>query len=656
MAGIKDQENIDELRRRLYERGNDDLHTERHDLTPKAVDVSRGWDTIGDMRVKHGEPADFEVSGEGSPSPDQVVDEEAAITPPVKIKRRYRLFILIASLIFFIVTASVSSVYLFFGANQISAKNISLSLSVPFATAAGEVLSMQVSVSNQNSVAIDSATLIINYPSGTRAPEEGKDLYEERIPIENIAPGEALNIPIRAVFFGEEAENKEIRASIEYRVAGSNGTFYKEADPQQVQISSSPVVLKVTGLNTISSGQELELKIELKSNSQAVQKNILVNASYPNSFTFSKSDPEPTHGRNGWLIQELAPGSSVVLKVTGNIVGQANENSEIQIKVGNAQVSNQSTIGSVLSQTKFSYKIEKPFTNVSVSIAGDSDGLSILSPDEEAAVVVSVTNTLDETIYDMRVDIEPKGNLIRDDKLVIDRGFYDSATKRIRFEVSGDSSLSEVKPGETRTFSFMVKPDRNQSTASFSVSANVYARRVNEASATETLIGTTIAEAKYSSDIFLGNQLGYSDGPFTDTGPVPPVADTETTYTVTLVAGSGVNDISGAYITTSLPQYVSWLDKTEGDGKVEFEPTSKQLRWNIGEISALKTKTLKFQVSMKPSVTQVGRGAVVIGKQEMRATDKFTNVPLRISQDQLSNELSTELGFISGNGTIQARQ
>lgn len=665
MAGIRDQENIDELKKRLYVRGGETDLAKRHELTPSPIDVSRGWDSVPALKKNNdAQPtlaeiaaAPAEIAPELNIPSESVLDhKEESPVPTVKPRRRYRMFILVASIIFFIITAVASSVYLFFGANQISAKNISISLSVPFSVAAGEVVPVQVSITNQNSVAIDSATLIINYPPGTRAADESnREIYEERFPIEAISPGKAINVPLQAVFFGEESETKEVKASIEYRVTGSNGTFFKEAESQQVQISSSPVVLRVTGVDKISSGQEMELKLELKSNSPTTQKNILVSASYPNSFSFSKSDPEPDYGRNGWLIPELAPGAIYQIKVTGIITGQVTENSEIQLKAGNPQSGNPANIGSVLSQTKFSYNIEKPFTDVKVEVNGDSDGQVVISPGGEANVVVSVKNTLDETVYDMRVDIAPTGNLIRDDLLSSGNGFYDSATKKIRYEVSGISNLAEVLPGETREFTFTVKPDENQTTASFNVSTNVYAKRVSEVRAAETLIATNITEVKYSSNIFMGSQVGYSDGPFTDTGPVPPVADDTTTYTVTLVAGAGVNDLSGVIVTTSLPQYVDWLDKMEGDGQVEIDPTSKKLTWNIGEISSLKSKTVKFQVSMKPSVTQVGRNAVVIGQQEMRATDKFTNVPLRVQQSALNNELSTELGFARGNGNIQSR-
>lgn len=664
MSDIKEQEHIDELRRRLYERG--EVAPEglaRHRLTPREVEVSRGWGSVPGTNA----PAASQTPAPTAlpeatpvtvaPAPAAAAEVSATTPPPMthKPKRRYRLFILVASLLFFIVTAAISSVYLFFGANQISAKNISLTLNAPLAVAGGEMVSMQVGITNQNSVPISSTVLIVNYPSGTRSADEGaRELYEERIPVSDIDPGQAVNIPVRAVLFGEENEEKEIKVAVEYRVEGSSGTFYKEIDPQLIKITSSPLVVRVSGVDKISSGQDIELRLLVQSNSASVQKDILVSTGYPNSFTFEGAEPEADYGNNSWFIKELPPNGSKEIVIRGTVAGLESELSEVQVKVGNPDLSNQFMMGSVLSQTRFSYVIEQPFTGVVFTVNGDSDGEAVLEPGVEAEVRIEVKNTLKESIYDLRVDVKPEGNLIRDDLLIVSDGYYDASAKTIRHDVSGDSSLGEVGPGETREFIFRVKPDPGQTTASFTVKADVFARRVNEDRASESLIGTSQAEVKYSSEPTLGAELGYSNGPFTDSGAVPPIAGKETTYTVTLVAEAGVNDMTGTVVTTSLPQYVSWLDVTKGDGKVEFNPVSKQLKWTVGDVGANAKKTLSFQVSLLPSVTQVGRTAVVIGSQELRATDRFTGVGLRAREDDLANELSTELGFVRDNGVVQA--
>ncbi len=655
MSGIRDQKNIDDLRKRLYERDFLDKEEDRHELSASDVDVSRGWSDVAPRPVLTPQP-------EPVPSDNPASTEEtnpgavdySVERPEVKKKRPYRLIILLASLAVFIVVAIISSIYLFFGTNQISTRNISIDLNAPTAVAAGEGVTLQISVSNQNTVKIESANLILNYPSGTKtSDEQARDLFEERIPVSDIGPGEAVNIPVDIILFGEENEEKEIKASIEYRVVGSNGTFFKDAEPIKITINSSPLVVRATSLSKVSSGQELELKITLQSNASAVQRNILVSADYPNSFSFISSDPEPAYGQNEWLIKEIAPDSSETITVRGLVNGEADERGEVQLTAGTPRSDNQFIMGSVLTKSTLDYTIERPFIDVSVDINGDKDGATVVDFDEDAEVSILVKNTLNESIYDMRVEVSPKGNVIRDNLVSVPTGFYDSNAQKITWEVSGEPNLSEVKPGDSREFTFKVKPDPNQQTASFDVSTKIFARRLNEPGATEEIVGTIVAEAKFESRIITRSQLGHGDGLFEDAGPIPPQANKTTTYTATLEVVAGANDATETVLTTTLPQYVTWLDNYDGPGTVEYNPSSKQIRWNIGTMDTKSSKKLQFQVGLLPSVTQVDRTPVVINNQQVRATDRFTGTTITAEAFQITSELSTEFGFSKGNGVVE---
>jgi hypothetical protein len=671
MSGVKDQENIEELRKRLYDRGAKYVKPERHKLSTQAFDVARGWSGMSrvgeashmtnhspeiippqEVAVPAADDSSLPISSES------VKTEEALIieTTHNKPTRRYRVIILLFSLLFFIVTALASSVFLMIGNNQISAQNINLTLSTPFSLAGGEVLELNVGLTNQNTVALESATLIINYPAGTRSADgENRDLFEERIPITDLQPRKAINIPLRAVIFGEENEEKEIKAALEYRVQGSNGNFFKEAAPQRVRITSSPLVVQVLSVDRISSGQEMEVKIVLRSNANASQRNLLVTTSYPDSFSFTSAEPAPDFSQTGWIISELKPEETKEIIVRGRVVGLSEESGEVQVRIGNPRTENQFVIGSLLSQARTSYVIERPFMDITIAINNDSDGEAVIESGQETDVRVLIKNSLAESVYDVRLEVKPEGNLIRDDKLVFNQGIFDRSAGVIRLDVAGDRSLERLNSNETREFNFKVLPDPGQETASFRVSVNVFARRVNEARAAEVLVGSVSAEAKYSSRIAIARQLGYDDGPFSDTGPVPPVVETPTTYTVTLVASAGVNDMTGGVVTFNLPQYIDWTNQVSGDGSIEFNPVAKQARWLVGDVKARERKQTRFQIRLTPTSSQVGRPVIVLGEQELRATDRFTGVSLRAVAPVLESEMSSELGFVNNNGIVQPR-
>jgi hypothetical protein len=168
MSDIKNRQNIDELRKRLYDRGLDgSLMPDRHKLTRVNSDISRGWgvvpsdsdsndpvlDKIIENEIANKPSEEARAFSDLTPMEDKAEEVEVAEEEVIKkTSRSYRKIILLGSIGLFILVALVSSVYLFFGNNQISAKNISIDVNVPFTLAAGEKMPIQISISNQNSV------------------------------------------------------------------------------------------------------------------------------------------------------------------------------------------------------------------------------------------------------------------------------------------------------------------------------------------------------------------------------------------------------------------------------------------------------------------------------------------------------------------------
>jgi hypothetical protein len=152
--------------------------------------------------------------------------------------------------------------------------------------------------------------------------------------------------------------------------------------------------------------------------------------------------------------------------------------------------------------------------------------------------------------------------------------------------------------------------------------------------------------------VALGSQAGRNVGRFGDAGPIPPQVGETTTYTLTLVAEAGANDMNNAVVNTSLPIYVNWLDEYDTQGSVSYNTVSKQLEWTVGDIENGQRKELNFQVSIQPSTSQVGSSPTLIDRQRLQANDRFTGELLQDSAPAVRTELSTEAGFEEGNGKV----
>lgn len=666
MSNFKDQDRLERLRERLYERGTRPGGAERHELTDTVVPVPTDWGNRADARhapEPEPEPAPARDASALESTPEAaaastgeagLTADDSFITPMPQKKRNYRIFIVLVSLLTLIVVVGLSSLFLFIGGNNISPRNIDITLSGPFASGGGEVLPLQVGITNQNTTSIEAATLIMKYPAGTRSVDDNpRDLFEERVPLQSIGAGETINVPVRVAVFGEENEEKTITATLEYRLVDSNGTFFKDAEPYTFKVSSAPVSVEIDAVSKISSGQETTITLKLASNAPTPLENVLVTASYPPGFDYTRAEPSPAFGQNSWVIKSLDPEETEEIAITGEILGQRDEEVVLDFTIGKPSQSNQYQMGSVLAKRSVEFLIEQPFIGVSVTVGGDGDGAVVLESGRSASVSVDIVNTLSETVYDVYALAELVGTAVDEEDVRVSGGFYSSSENEVRWDVSSDRDLAQLSPGARKTLNFNFQPQPQESTPTFDIKVSVFGRRVNEPGASEQLIGSSVVNARISTELALSREVGRNSSVFSDSGPVPPVAEKETTYTVTLAVQNGSNDVVDAEVTTSIPQYVSWPNAVSGDGAITFNPVSKTISWAIGPIDANAQKRTSFQVTLLPSLSQIDTTPALLGEQRLRATDRFTGSVIRATAPPASTELPRDGGFGRNSGEVQ---
>lgn len=661
MAGIKDQHELEEMRKRLYSRGFEGTQL-NHTLSDKKVDVARNWNTPypKEASLVEREPLPPEMASAsvaapasqpiGAPQPfhENIVVSETDVRPPATSPlKRYRKIVLLTSVGILAIGVALASAFVFLGGKRISADNINFNIEGPNTIGSSETMSLQIAITNQNTVAIDDATLIVRYPDGTRSVTEPvKNVYEDRIAIGTLQPGEAKNIPIQVAIFGKENDIKELKATFEYRVTGSDGMFYKEAAPLKFQIISSPITLQVSSIGKVAAGQPVDVILTVKSNTNKELKDVLITASYPNGFSYKESNPKPVYNQNAWKIDSLKPEQSVKITIKGAINGLTEEKFGINFTAGLSDTENQYLVASPLAEARTEFVIERPFLAVDIAIDGDADRSVVLEPSRSSQVSITVKNTLEESVYDAVVEVVPKGNAFTAQSIDTNTGFYDSNKNIIRWDSTNQKDFSQIKPGDSRRLNFTIKPTANVGTAAFDVTVNVYAKRVSESSAQEQLIGTVTANAKYASNASIKATATHM------TGPLPPKVGETTKYLITLVAEAGGNNMTNTVIKTSLPTYINWLDDFSGPGTVEYNPVTKEISWRVGDVNTGMRKELAFSLSFQPSVSQVGSIPMLLNRQVLTATDRFTNTALQSEAGGLRTELSNDAGYNEGNGSV----
>ncbi len=652
MSGFKDSDNIENLRDRLYQRGTPGVGSIRHRLTADAKDVPTDWHTSSSVEA-------IPTTSLEDMVPDTYEPVLQAAIPTMKKNKKhgYRIKLALLGVAFFGVAMIVSSLFMLFGSNSISGDNISIAVTVPFTVSGGDILPIQVGLTNQNSVPMEAATLIIEYPAGTKSDDENaRDLFTERISLDTIEPGQTVNMPLRARVFGEENTEKTLKASVEYRVEGSSARFFKEAEPQTFVISSAPVSVRVDGLQRVSSGQETSLTLTVTSNSQSPLSEVLVKAEYPNGFDFERSSPEPDSGRNAWIITDIAPQSSHTITVTGTVTGQDNDTHVLKFSAGTPSERDKNNFAAIFANAETSFQIEQAFIDIGVDIDGSSDRVLSVAPNVSASGQITINNTLSNSIYDVRVVVKASGSAYANGVLTGGSGgFFDSTTNTLTWDQSTRSQLAQMRPNATNNISFTVRPLRTVAAEPYvDVKVDVYARRVSESNVAEELLGSVERTVRVSGLADLQSSASHDAVSGSHEGPIPPEADTPTTYTLSYRIESSTSGLSNARVLAPLPLYVTWLDETTGDGRFEYNQTNRTLIWDVGSVAANSDAAASFEVSLLPSTSQIGTTPTLLGRQTLTATDSFTGGAVNASGEVVTTELASEVGFPSGNGRVEA--
>jgi hypothetical protein len=663
---LSESERIADLRERLYSRGKTPELSERHTLThhPRTEalaskqEIARGaiHDEIAATGMGRGPVRVVPLPVSTPREPVLPTIETLDRMTQKKRTRSYRIKLVLTGVVFFIGALLVSSGFLYFGNNTISGENISIEITGPLAIGGGEELTMQAVIANENAVPIEAATLIVNYPQGTQsAAEPGKELYTDRLQLNNIGSGEVINIPVKALVFGEENQEKIITAAVEYRVAGSNATFYKEATPLRIKISTSPIIMSVETVKSISSGQETDVTLTVQSNSPTELTDVLVKAVYPGGFDFDSATPEPVSGKDTWHIASLKPQEKKVIKIHAGVVGKEDEIRRIAFSAGVPNERDKFNLASILSTVSTDIVIEQPFIGVDVTINGETSATVAIDPKRAAEINVDFVNTLDDVIYDGVIHVELEGNALDEVVVSVTGGFYDSTKNTITWDSVDVPALKEIAPGRKGGVGFSIQPREDISeTPEFSMTVTVQGQRVFEDRVPQQLVGTVERTIKITSIAKLASSALYSEGPFVNTGPTPPVAETETKYTLLFTADAGTNALTGGEMTAILPQYMDWLDLVSEDDTVTYSAVNRTLTWSVGTMDANAHKEAWVQVSFLPSLTQVGKTPILLETQRFKATDRFTGTVIRTEAPALTTELFNDPDSTTHDGRVQA--
>ncbi|MCI0597621.1 hypothetical protein L0Y34_00890 [Candidatus Parcubacteria bacterium] len=572
---------------------------------------------------------------------------EPAPTPKVPGLSGSALFLLFA-VGFFALAGLTAAVVLYLGGRSVSSDNLTITVEGPTTVSGGEDVSFLVTITNNNPLPATGATLELDFPEGTTEAEDvSVPLTNYTESLGDIAAGETLRRTVRAAFFGGENQRISIPIKVEYTTGNSNATFVKQ-EAHEFLISTAPVALSITTLSEIASGQPLTLVLTARSNAVAPLNNVAVIAEYPFGFTPTAETPEPSG--NTFTLGTLAPGEEREMRIVGTLSGQDGEERVFRFSAGALKSSVSNEFNVTYSSKEAAVFITQPFLAVALTLGRSSDATIIASAGEPIQALLSWQNALNSVILDGRIEVRFSGDALDPTSVKATNGFFQSANRTVMFDRDTEAGLARLEPNDAGNGSFTFNTKTGSAgnalrNPSITLDVSVSGRRVGEASVPETVSSTIRRTIKIQSDLAVSAQAVRTVGPFENSGPWPPEANQETTYTIMLSAGNTVNSVGGATVSMTLPSYSRFTGVSEPAGEVSYNEFTREVTWAIGDMAAGSSREAAFQIAFLPSVSQKGTKPPLTSDVTIAGFDRFVQREIGQTVKAVDTQTSTDPAY-----------
>ncbi|MDB5266853.1 MAG: protein of unknown function with transrane region [Parcubacteria group bacterium] len=566
------------------------------------------------------------------------------------------------ALIFCLAAAAVAGYIYLAGGNLISSKNVEISVLGPVSVAAGAPLELGVTISNKNNADLATVNMVVEYPEGTRSAEDStKTLARDKVAVGAIAAGASATRTERAILFGQKGDIKTVIINLEYRVQGSNAIFSKQKS-YDISIGSAPVTMTVDEPPTVTSGNTFQTKITILANSSEILKDVLIRGEYPYGYSVSSAVPNPSAGDNIWSLGDLQPGEKREIVIKGILLGENQEERTFRFYAGVGKTGDPNKFESTLSLSTQTVQISRSSLSLAVSLNGENTSSYIAPAGNVIQGAVSYKNNLPTNASNGRIQVTLSGAALDKFSIQADKGgFYNSSNNTIEWNPSNYPELATLSPGESGQVSFAFSSLAVLPPGAKNNEMSLNTRLTADPSSGDTqsiLTASATNSVKVASEVTLSAKALYSRGPFKNTGPIPPKAEKPTTYTLVLDLGNTQNDVTGAVVTGKLGPNVTWTDKTSvTGGQISYDPAANVLTWVVDKLpsgAGFSGKALEavFQVSLNPSIGQVGSSPILVSGLSFSGTDSFTNSKVSFALPAVTTRITSDPAYVQGDDLV----
>ncbi len=547
------------------------------------------------------------------------------------------------SILFFIIAAGVSALFFFGGITTTSPQNIDVQVLAPSLVDGGKEATFEIIITNRNTTPLELADLVLDYPAGALDPTDPtQSLTHDRISIGTIGPGQQVKKTVSALLYGQEGVQETLQASLEYSISGSNAVFEKQGQAS-FTIGSAPVSITISAPGSVTAGDQFAMDITVRSNATSPVENVAIEGQYPFGFSVVSATPPGVAGNTLWRLGTLAPGASQTIHIVGTIDASDGDERVFTFLAGSNSDPTDTHVDVPFLTVPQTLTVEKPFVTGSITLNGQTGSAVSVSPGSTVQGTIRWQNNLTDAISNLELDLSVSGPAVDTSSISSQNGFYQSGNSTIIWSQDRDSELASVAPGATGSynFSFNTLPPGAQGTLitnpTITLNLTVHATRQSDAGATGTVGSAASAQVTVASLLSLTAQSSRNSPVFVNTGPLPPRADTGSSYTVTWTLKNSANTVANTTVQTTLPPYVNFVSAQTGSG-ITYDTASRTVTWSLGDVKAgvgytSAAEQASFQVMLIPSDSQVGTVPSLTGPTAATGQDRYAQVQVGANVD-----------------------
>ncbi len=607
MAQDRHESKLDELQQSLYDKKKSVPTSARRMIHEKNFDVPESWNE----------------------SPDEVSQEEGVHT-----KSRITPFIFLLFSIAVCIIAGISAWLILRGTSQnVSAKLITLEAGAPEFVDGGETFDYTVRVVNQNKEQLELVNVDISYPQGIEL--DNVSYVTATRDIGTVLPNTIIEESFPLTLYGTPGTTKPITTRLRYTVPGSTATFEKEIT-EIIEIKSSPVALTLETVDQATSAQTIEVKLRIEATRGKTIPDTTLKLIYPTGFEFVRADVPPTSGTTMWSLGTLTPGVAKEITIIGVPRGEDGEQRTIRAQVGTKKQGRDSELEALFVESESRYVLTKPFLATAIVVNNSRSPVYNVSSNSDVSVLVEYTNTTDRALQNVELSLSLSGDAVDKDSVRVQDGFYDSRRNKVTWTKSDVQKFASLEPGGSGSvrLSLRTKPpsvlNANQEVV---LETSAQARRVGETNTIDSIEASQRTVLRIGTSVALMAE-SIRSGAFATFGPMPPLADQETSYIIQSRIQNSVNPIEQSEVTFTLPANVRYVASSATYGTVTYSDFDRQVKWNTGTIVRSGTSndpTLQVHVAVTPSLDAVGSTPTLARNFRLTALDTFTKSRIQVS-------------------------